>query len=156
MASGAPTQRVVRVRASRAHFGVAFGAAKRHSSGTMHVEGEEDAVDAERRKQLLREWKSRRPEMGVVSIRCTATGDEFLAISKDMRAWANSHVARLEAGNHGNAKLQGLWNEHGKDALEFSVVELLDYDDDPSDDHAYKLDKLLETCLAQHPGAERL
>lgn len=113
-------------------------------------------MDAERRKQLLREWKSRRPEMGVVSIRCTATGDEFLAISKDTRAWANSHVARLEAGNHGNAKLQRLWNEYGKDALEFSVVELLDYDDDPSDDHAYKLDKLLEACFAQRPGAERL
>lgn len=42
-------------------------------------------MDMKRKKQLLEEYKNRRPEMGVISYRCLATNESF------------DHTAELEA-----------------------------------------------------------
>ena len=46
-------------------------------------------MDKAQRKAMVEQWKLRRPEMGVISIRCKATGEAFLgACTKN-----NSRVA---------------------------------------------------------------
>lgn len=39
-------------------------------------------MDMKRKKQLLEEYKNRRPEMGVISYRCIATNESFLNFLK--------------------------------------------------------------------------
>ena len=40
-------------------------------------------MQTDRRKELRDAYKSRRPDMGVVELRCTATGQRFLGITRD-------------------------------------------------------------------------
>lgn len=40
-------------------------------------------MQTDRRKELRDAYKSRRPDMGVVELRCTATGQHFLGITRD-------------------------------------------------------------------------
>ena len=37
-------------------------------------------MDAKRKKDLLLQWKNRRPEMGLISITCKSTGEMFVDI----------------------------------------------------------------------------
>lgn len=112
-------------------------------------------MDAQRRKELLLEWKNRRPEMGVISILCKATGDLFFGTSKDTRADFNSNRCKLSNNNHPNRRLQELWNEYGEAGFEFSTEKVLNYKD-PADDHTEKLNELLEQCLTESPQAKKI
>ena len=55
-------------------------------------------MDTKRKKELLQQWKNRRPEMGVISFRCKKTGESFLGISKDTKADFNSNRFKLSGG----------------------------------------------------------
>lgn len=57
-------------------------------------------MNIQRKKELIEEWKNRRPEMGVISFRCKATGETFLGISKDTKADFNSNSFKLSTGKH--------------------------------------------------------
>ena len=52
-------------------------------------------MDINRKKELMEAYKNRRPEMGVVSVRCLATGESFLGTSSDTRATMNGIQAKL-------------------------------------------------------------
>ena len=54
-------------------------------------------TDMQRKKQLLGEYKNRKPEMGIISFRCAATEETFLYISKDTKADINSNRFKLSA-----------------------------------------------------------
>lgn len=112
-------------------------------------------MDMKRRKKLLEQWKNRHPEMGVISICCTATGGLFFGMTNDTRAAFNGSRFKLSTGNHPNRPLQELWNQYGEEAFEFSVLRVLKYDN-PQDDQTDKLTELLDQCLAETPQAERL
>ena len=109
-------------------------------------------MNREHKKQLIQEYLNRRPEMGVISLRCLSTGESFLGISKDFKADLNSYRAKLQGGNHPNKRLQELWNLHGAADFEFYMLQELDYDD-PKEDHTHTLSKLRDGCLAQDPLA---
>lgn len=55
-------------------------------------------MDTKRKKELLQQWKNRRPEMGVISFRCKKTGESFLGISKDTKADFNRTVSNYQWG----------------------------------------------------------
>jgi hypothetical protein len=112
-------------------------------------------MDKAQRKAMVAEWRLRRPEMGVISIRCKATGESFLGISKDTKADFNSNRAKLASGNHPNKRLTALWAQYGKDGFEWSVLKTLDYED-PNADHTAELEKLREECLAADPKAAKI
>lgn len=112
-------------------------------------------MNKEQRKLLLQEYKDRKPEMGVISFCCTATGDTFLGISKDIKADYNSTACKLRFGYHPNRKLLTLWNTYGEEKFEMTTLRLLDYED-PKKDHTNKLEELREECLAQNPQAQKL
>lgn len=90
-------------------------------------------MDTKRKKELVKEWKNRHPEMGVISITCKPTGDLFLGISKDIRAKFNNNRFKLSAKLHPNKSLQALWDRYGEHEFEYSVVEVLKYEN-PEDD----------------------
>lgn len=112
-------------------------------------------MDIKRKKQLLEDYKNRRPEMGVISYRCLATNESFLGISKDTKADFNSTGAKLAANYHPNKRLQELWNQYGLEGFELSVVKTLKYEN-PADDHTSELEVLREQCLAQDEQARRI
>lgn len=112
-------------------------------------------MDTKRRKELLLQWKNRRPEMGIISIRCKATGEIFADISKDTAVAFNSHRFQLSANLHRNNRLQELWKQYGEDGFIYSVEKVLKYEN-PDDDQTEKLTAMLESFLSEHPQARRL
>jgi len=112
-------------------------------------------VDTQRKKELIAEYKNRKPEMGVISFRCQATDESFLGISKDTKADFNSNSAKLGANCHPNKRLQELWNEYGRNGFELGVVKSLEYED-PNENYTAKLEKLREECLSQDKLAKKI
>ncbi len=112
-------------------------------------------MDKNRRKQLLEEYKNRKPEMGIISFRCLETGESFLGISKDTSTDFNSQRARLDTNYHPNKRLQELWSLYGAAGFELSVLKILKYDN-PDDNHTDELEALREKCLAQDPQAKKI
>ena len=88
-------------------------------------------MDKAQKKALTEAWKNRRPEMGVISLRCR------------------------ETGIHPNKRLMELWRQYGEEGFEFSVAAVLDYED-PQEDHKEELETLRELCLAEDPQAVKL
>ena len=72
-------------------------------------------MDVNRKKQLLWEYKNRKPEMGVISYDCIPANKRFLGLAKDTKADINSSSFQLTAGNHPNKDLQKLWREYGSE-----------------------------------------
>lgn len=112
-------------------------------------------MDVKRKRELLEAYKNRRPEMGVISVRCDATGEVFLTTAADIPAKFNRIRFQLSAGNCPNKRLQELWNQYGEDGFQLQVVKRLEYED-PAEDHTGELETLCELCLLETPGAGRL
>lgn len=112
-------------------------------------------MDITRRKQLIEEYGNRKPEMGVISVRCTATGEVFYGASKDTNADFNGTRFKLNSNWHPNKRLLELWNQYGESGFEFSVVQTLKYDDARAD-HSAKLEKMLSQCLESNDSASRI
>ncbi|MDO5400803.1 MAG: GIY-YIG nuclease family protein [Eubacteriales bacterium] len=112
-------------------------------------------MEPQRKKQLRENFKNRHPDMGVLAITCTATGDSYLFISKDAATGFNRHTFQLGAGMHPNKALQALWNQYGEAAFTLEPAGLIEYDD-PTQDQTEKLEALLEACLTENPRAKRL
>ena len=100
------------------------------------------------RKELVREYKQRRPHMGVYRIQCTATGNTLVAASADLHSILNRHRAQLNLGGHPRRDLQADWKQHGPDAFTFEVLDTLEHpeaeDYDPVEDLTVLEDLWLE------------
>lgn len=112
-------------------------------------------MDIKRKKELLAAYHDRRPEMGVISFRCSATDETFLTAATDTAAGFNRLRAQLGAGNCPNKRMQELWEQYGGDAFELQVVQRLEYDD-PKADHTEELETLCALCLLENPKAKRV
>jgi hypothetical protein len=108
-----------------------------------------------KRQELVEQYKNRRPEMGVISFRCKATGESFLGTATDTKAGFNSTGCQLNMNLHPNKRLQALWNQYGADGFDLTVVEALKYDD-PLEDHTEALEDLREYHLAGDPNAKKI
>lgn len=112
-------------------------------------------MDKDRKKQLIEEYKNRKPNMGIISFKNIDTNIEFVGIAKDTKADINSVVIRLKTSWFNNDELQKLWNLHGEEGFNITVVKELKYDN-PNDDQTKKLEKLLIDYLEENKGAKRL
>lgn len=109
-------------------------------------------MDKNRKKQLKEAYKFRKPDMGIIALKCTSTGELFLDTTRDIERGFNRYGVQLDTGTHPNRRLQELWNEMGEEGFERLVLSHLDYDD-PEEDQTRALDALLEKELEAHPGA---
>lgn len=117
--------------------------------------GDANDMDRQTRRQMLKDYRMRKPPMGIVRIGCAATGDVFFGSATDTAALINGLGFKLDAGSYPNKALQGLWNEHGAAGFSMTVEELLEYDD-PAEDQTDNLEAMLDLCLESHPEASRL
>lgn len=62
---------------------------------------------------------------GVYKILCVPTGDSYIGSSGRLPTRLSTHKTYLKSDkrNHHSQKLQELWNTHGKDNFDFSVIE---------------------------------
>ena len=112
-------------------------------------------MDTNRKKQLIEEYRNRKPEMEVISYHCKATEESFLGISKDTRADFNSISCKLASNFHPNKRLLELWNQYGEDGFVLSVVKILKYED-PLEDHTKELEALRDQYLLQDEKAMKI
>ena len=112
-------------------------------------------MDMKRRKELLDQWKNRRPEMGVITVCCKENGALFAGISKDTQMAWNGLRFKLSLQSHPNRQLQALWEQYGEEQFCYAVVKVLKYEN-PEDDQTEKLTALLDQYLEQTPQARRL
>jgi hypothetical protein len=83
------------------------------------------------RKEAIREFKERKPTLGVYAVRCTATGRVWVDAFRNLDAARNSAWFSLRNGSHRDKSLQEEWNAHGEAAFQFEILEKLDQDVHP-------------------------
>ncbi len=83
------------------------------------------------RKKAAREYKERKPNMGVFAVRCTATAATWVGSTRNLDAARNSFWFGLRLGNHKDKSLQAEWNAHGERSFEYEILEKFDEDATP-------------------------
>jgi len=108
-------------------------------------------MDKQTRREAVRGYKERKIESGVFAVRCTATGETWVATSRNLSQQQNGIWFSLRMGSHVNRDLQAVWKAHGPDAFRYEVLEAIE-DEDLSD---YSRNVLLKECEAHWLEAER-
>lgn len=80
-------------------------------------------MDKERRKDIAKAFKERKPSRGIFQLRCTTTGQVWVDASPALASVKNRLWFSLGSGHHHNKKLQAAWNDAGAEAFEFGVLE---------------------------------
>lgn len=88
----------------------------------------------DRKKALIREYKQRRPPMGVYRVRNVLTGHSLVAASTDLPSMLNRHRAQLSMGGHSSRSLQADWIEHGPESFVFEILDTLSPSEAPDYD----------------------
>jgi hypothetical protein len=99
------------------------------------------------RKALIREYKQRRPPMGVYRVACTVTGHALVAASRDVASILNRHRAQLGLAAHPSRELQADWTAHGPASFVFEVLDTLTPPDAPDYDPVADLTVLEDLWL---------
>ena len=94
----------------------------------------------DRKKEIVRAYKERKPPQGIFAIRCTTTGEIWVASSRHLDTQKNRLWFGLRLGNYTNVAMQKAWNEHGEGSFQYDIVEEIDVDDLTP----YLLDRLLK------------
>jgi hypothetical protein len=81
------------------------------------------------RREAIREYKERKVRCGIYAVRCTATSEAWVGLSRNLDAQWNSIAFGLRTGGHANRALQAVWNAHGEPAFAFEALEVLDDED---------------------------
>ena len=99
------------------------------------------------RKQLIRQYKERRPDMGVYALKSGVSGVCYMGCARDLRAIINRHTFMLSTGSHDNRAMLEDWTAN-KDSFESLVLETLEYDKKaPGRDYTEDLKTLLELWI---------
>ena len=107
-------------------------------------------MEEKRKKELIWEYKNRKPNMGIVSVYCIPEKKRFLEVAKDIKTTINSNSFQLSLGWHPNKELQKLWQKYGEKGFEIGIFKVLEYDEKKEDeDNIAKLNEILEECLLE-------
>ena len=83
-------------------------------------------MDKNSRRELVRDYKEKKTLAGVYAIRCAATGEVWVAGSRNIEAQRNSSFFSLRSGGHPNKALQAAFAVQGVDGLAFEVLEKIE------------------------------
>ena len=104
--------------------------------------------DAQRKKELKREYQRTPKQMGVYCIRNLSFGKCFVAASRDLTARFNRHKLELKMqSDRSSPQLQKDWTAQGAEAFEFATLDLLEPIDEPGYDPSDDLEVLEQLWL---------
>ena len=83
-------------------------------------------MDKARKREILQAYKEEKRPVGIFAVRCVATDQVWIGMSRNLTQQKNGVWFSLRLGSHPNRKLQAVWNEKGEAAFTFEVVEELD------------------------------
>lgn len=86
-------------------------------------------MDKQSRRDAVRDHKEQKVRCGIVALRCAASGETWVGLSRNLDAQQNSLWFTLRMGSHTNRTLQAAWAAHGPDALIRDVLEVVDDED---------------------------
>jgi len=86
------------------------------------------------KKELKKEYKELKPQMGVFQIRNLTDETLFIGSSADIPSMWNRLRFQLEFGSFPNQELQQAWTEKGKDNFAFEVLSELEHKEDQTPD----------------------
>ncbi|MES1199532.1 MAG: GIY-YIG nuclease family protein [Pseudomonadota bacterium] len=98
-------------------------------------------MDNKRKRDLVREYKERKPRRGVFAVRCASTNEVWVSGSPNLDSQQNSTWFQLRAGGHPNRAMQAAWMAHGEAAFTYEVLAELE----DADASAYALRADLKT-----------
>jgi len=99
------------------------------------------------KKELIRQYKQKAPEMGIFQIKNKTNGKIFIGKAKDIKGKINSNRFQLENGMHSNKVLQQDYNTVGKENIDIEILDYLKLTDDPGVDYSEELNILEEMWL---------
>jgi hypothetical protein len=87
-------------------------------------------MDNARKKELVRGYKEAKRPQGIFALRCDATGESWVAASRNLEAQQNRDWFALRLGSHTNKTLQAVWNAQGEANFRYEILEEVD-DENP-------------------------
>lgn len=86
-------------------------------------------MDKSRRKALMQEYADRKQPVGVYAVRCSASGEVWVAWSRNVDKRWNALAFQLTAGNCPETGLQASWTRHGAESFAYEILEELEESD---------------------------
>jgi hypothetical protein len=109
----------------------------------------------DRKKELKQMYKETAIEAGIYQIKNTINHKIFIASTRNLKTITGKKF-QLETGTNTNKMLQEEWNQFGKDAFVFEVLEVLKKKEEGYFDEKRELEKLEDKWLEQlQPYGER-
>ena len=78
------------------------------------------------RREARREFKTKKTPKGIFAIRCTVSGEVWVGTSTHLDTEMNGAWYQLRNGLHQNKRMQAAWNQYGKNAFTYEVLETFD------------------------------
>jgi hypothetical protein len=85
-------------------------------------------MDKSRRKELSQALKEKKAKPGIYAVRCTASGEAWVAKAPDLERRQAGLWFQLSLGGFPGKDLQDAWNKHGEAAFVFEVLEAIEDD----------------------------
>ncbi len=82
-------------------------------------------MDKARKREILQAYKEEKRPVGIFAVRCVATDQTWIGMSRNLGQQQNGVWFALRLGSHPNRKLQAVWKEQGEEAFTFEVLEEL-------------------------------
>lgn len=82
----------------------------------------------ESRKESIRQYKERKPLVGIYAVRCATNGHTWVGSSKNLEATRNGCWFSLRNGTHREKSLQEEWNACGEPAFSYEIMGKMDED----------------------------
>lgn len=83
-------------------------------------------MDKNNRRQAVRDYKERKVSMGIYAVRCAASGEAWVGVSKDLDQHTNRLWFALRMAGHPNKAMQAAFQAHGQDAFRIETLEVVD------------------------------
>jgi hypothetical protein len=78
------------------------------------------------RKEAIRQFKERKPFLGIFAIRCTVSGKVWVGSARNLYSTQNSSWFQLRHQGHPNKQLQQEWNIQGEPSFILEILETLE------------------------------
>jgi hypothetical protein len=87
-------------------------------------------MDKARRKELSQAVKEKKAKPGIYAVRCTASGEAWVAKAPDLDRRQSGLWFQLQMGGFPGKDLQDAWNKHGEATFVFEVLEAIEDDNE--------------------------